>query len=54
MDTCTSGSIYLDGKRNWRSFKKKKTLYLRHDIGFVFQFYNLVPTTSHRDVELAS
>ena len=43
IDTCTSGSIYLDGKEIGGLSEKERTLYRRHDIGFVFQFYNLVP-----------
>ena len=44
MDTCTSGSIYLDGKEIGGLSEKERTLYRRHDIGFVFQFYNLIPS----------
>jgi len=55
MDTCTSGSIYLDGKEIGELSEKERTLYRRHDIGFVFQFYNLVPNlTAKENVELAS
>ena len=55
MDTCTSGSIYLDGKEIGDLSEKERTLYRRHDIGFVFQFYNLVPNlTAKENVELAS
>lgn len=55
MDTCTSGSIYLDGKEIGSLSEKERTLYRRHDIGFVFQFYNLVPNlTAKENVELAS
>ena len=55
MDICTSGSIYLDGKEIGRLSEKERTLYRRHDIGFVFQFYNLVPNlTAKENVELAS
>ncbi len=55
MDTCTSGSIYLDGKEIGGLSEKERTLYRRHDIGFVFQFYNLVPNlTAKENVELAS
>lgn len=46
MDTATDGEIDLDGK-NITSFNKKQlTDYRRRDVGFVFQFYNLMP--SHR------
>lgn len=55
MDTCTSGSIYLDGKEIGDLSEKERTLYRRYDIGFVFQFYNLVPNlTAKENVELAS
>ena len=55
MDTCTSGSIYLDGKEIGDLSEKERTIYRRHDIGFVFQFYNLVPNlTAKENVELAS
>ena len=54
MDTATSGEIDLDGQ-NVTSFNKKKlTDYRRHDIGFVFQFYNLMPNlTALENVEIA-
>lgn len=55
MDSCTSGSIYLDGKEIGSLSEKERTLYRRHEIGFVFQFYNLVPNlTAKENVELAS
>ncbi|MBF0911404.1 MAG: ABC transporter ATP-binding protein [Atopobiaceae bacterium] len=55
MDTCTSGSIYLDDKEISKLSEKERTLYRRYDIGFVFQFYNLVPNlTAKENVELAS
>ena len=42
MDTCTSGDIIVDG-RNVSAFSRKELIsYRRYDIGFVFQFYNLV------------
>lgn len=55
MDTCTSGKIVLDG-RNLSSYNKKQlTNYRRHDIGFVFQFYNLIQNlTAKENVELAA
>jgi putative ABC transport system ATP-binding protein len=55
MDTATSGSIYL-GDELVSSFNEKQlTQYRRHDIGFVFQFYNLVQNlTARENVELAS
>ena len=42
MDSCTSGSITLDGARVYQFDEKQLTDYRRYDIGFVFQFYNLV------------
>lgn len=55
MDTCDKGDIFLDGK-NISSFSEKQlTDYRRYDVGFVFQFYNLVPNlTAKENVELAS
>ena len=55
MDSCSSGSIVLDG-RNVSAFGSKElTFYRRYDIGFVFQFYNLVQNlTALENVELAS
>ena len=55
MDSCTSGSITLDGARVDRFNEKQLTDYRRYDIGFVFQFYNLVQNlTALENVELAS
>lgn len=55
MDSVTSGSIVLDGKDISRYSEKELTQYRRHDIGFVFQFYNLVQNlTALENVELAS
>ena len=42
MDTLTTGSVLLDGKEISKYNKKELTAYRRYDIGFVFQFYNLV------------
>ena len=54
MDKATSGSVWVDGKDIARYSNKKLTGYLRDDIGFVFQFYNLVPNlTALENVELA-
>ena len=54
MDTCTSGEVWVDGK-DISGFKGKAlTAYRRDDIGFVFQFYNLVQNlTALENVELA-
>ena len=55
MDSCTSGTIDLDGGIVSSYTPKELTLYRRHDIGFVFQFYNLVQNLNAREnVELAS
>ncbi len=55
MDTLTSGSILLDGKEISRYDKRQLTAYRRYDIGFVFQFYNLVQNlTALENVELAA
>jgi putative ABC transport system ATP-binding protein len=55
MDSCTSGTILLDGAEVSTMSEKQLTQYRRHDIGFVFQFYNLVQNlTARENVELAS
>lgn len=55
MDTNTKGSIIIDGKDISNFSKKELTDYRRSDVGFVFQFYNLVQNlTSKENVELAS
>ena len=55
MDTATSGTILLDGQDISRYDAKQLTAYRRYDIGFVFQFYNLVQNlTARENVELAS
>lgn len=55
MDTVTSGSVMLDGKDIAKYDKRELTLYRRYDIGFVFQFYNLIQNlTAKENVELAS
>ena len=54
MDTATSGAVFVDGKDISKWNKKQLTGYRRDDIGFVFQFYNLVPNlTATENVELA-
>lgn len=54
MDTATSGTILVDGENITRYNERKLTGYRREDIGFVFQFYNLVPNlTARENVELA-
>ncbi len=55
MDSCTSGTITLDGALVSDMGERELTQYRRHDIGFVFQFYNLVQNlTARENVELAS
>jgi len=55
MDTATSGTILLDGREVSAFSERELTLYRRHDVGFVFQFYNLVQNlTALENVELAS
>ncbi|RHP35610.1 ABC transporter ATP-binding protein [Lachnotalea sp. AF33-28] len=55
MDTATSGKVFVDGKEVTALGKKELIRYRREDIGFVFQFYNLVPNlTAVENVELAS
>ena len=49
MDSATSGTIMLDGARVSSFNRKQLTQYRRHDIGFVFQFYNLVPDLTIRE-----
>jgi len=54
MDTLTSGSIIVDGRDVSKANEKQLGEYRRHDIGFVFQFYNLVQNlTALENVELA-
>lgn len=55
MDTCDEGSIRLDGREISRYTRRQLTEYRRYDVGFVFQFYNLVQNlTALENVELAS
>ena len=55
MDRCDKGSIMLDGSEISALNEHDLTNYRRFDVGFVFQFYNLVPNlTAHENVELAS
>lgn len=54
MDTATSGQLLVDGEDISKYSGKKLIRYRREDIGFVFQFYNLVPNlTALENVELA-
>ena len=55
MDTATSGDVIVDGKNISKFNRKQLVGYRREDIGFVFQFYNLVPNlTALENVELAA
>ena len=55
MDTLTSGQVFLGMEEISAYSAKQLTAYRRHDIGFVFQFYNRVPNlTALENVELAS
>lgn len=54
MDTATSGQVLIDGEDVAKFSPKRLTAYRRDDIGFVFQFYNLIPNlTALENVELA-
>jgi len=55
MDTLTGGKVFLDGNEISAYNSKQLTAYRRHDVGFVFQFYNLVQNlTALENVELAA
>ncbi len=55
MDTLTEGQVFLDGKEISAFNKRQLTGYRRYDVGFVFQFYNLVQNlTALENVELAA
>ena len=55
LDTLTSGSVWLDGNEISKYSQKQLTSYRRYDIGFVFQFYNLVQNlTALENVSLAT
>ena len=55
MDTLTSGKVVLDGQEISGLGRKQLTEYRRHDVGFVFQFYNLIGNlTALENVELAN
>ena len=55
MDTLTTGKVLLEGEEVSAYHKKKLTQYRRYDVGFVFQFYNLVQNlTALENVELAA
>ncbi|MBQ2546281.1 MAG: ABC transporter ATP-binding protein [Clostridia bacterium] len=55
MDAATSGRVVVDGVEVSRMTERELTDYRRSDVGFVFQFYNLIPNlTALENVELAS
>lgn len=55
MDTLTEGKVFLDGEEVSAYNKRQLTGYRRYDVGFVFQFYNLVQNlTALENVELAA
>ncbi len=55
MDTLSGGRVFLDGEEISAYNKKQLTGYRRHDVGFVFQFYNLIQNlTALENVELAA
>ncbi len=55
MDTCDAGEVLVDGADIAQMNAKQLTSYRRTDVGFVFQFYNLVPNlTAKENVELAA
>ena len=55
MDSCDEGEMIIDGTDIAQFSEKQLTTYRRNDVGFVFQFYNLVPNlTAKENVELAS
>ena len=55
MDTLTTGKVLLDGQEISAMNRKQLTEYRRHDVGFVFQFYNLIGNlTALENVELAN
>ena len=55
MDSLTDGSVTVDGKEISTLNKAQLTAYRRHDVGFVFQFYNLIPNlTALENIEIAA
>jgi len=55
MDSPTSGSVHVDGRDITKLSKREVSAYRRNDVGFVFQFYNLIQNlTALENVELAS
>ena len=55
MDSCDEGQVIIDGVDIAKFNKKELTYYRRYDVGFVFQFYNLIQNlTARENVELAT
>ena len=55
MDTATSGTVMVDGRNITHATERELVEYRRTEVGFVFQFYNLVPNlTALENVELAA
>lgn len=55
MDSCDSGEIIIDGKHIENFSERELTKYRRNDVGFIFQFYNLISgLTAKENVELSS
>ncbi len=55
MDNATSGSLVVDGQEISKYSKKDLTEYRRNEVGFVFQFYNLMPNlTAKENIELST
>ena len=55
MDTLTGGTVKLDGRDISRYDRRQLTEYRRHDVGFVFQFFNLIPDlTVEENIQVAS
>ena len=55
MDSVTKGSIFLNGREVSAFSDRELISYRRYDIGFVFQFYNLIPNlTAKENIELAT
>lgn len=54
MDTVSEGEVIVDGIDIVKLSDRERTIYRRNDIGFVFQFYNLIPNlTARENIELA-
>lgn len=55
IDTADEGALFVDGQNIANFDERSLTRYRRHDVGFVFQFYNLIPNlTALENVELAN